>query len=89
MMTDRMQYRLRLDDAAGPIRDSYPGERWSQVVAFCNRRGVRATLERRLVTDDGIRGFFERGALPVGYVATGDTVIRPWETFAEFDGRRA
>lgn len=85
---DRTQYRVRIDGMIGPVLDTYPSDRWSKVVDFCEQRGTNAALERRLVTDPGICEFFEDGKLPCGWMRFGDLVICDWEVCAEYQGRR-
>lgn len=76
------QYRITVNDTVGKIVDYLPNDDWKLVGGIYEERGLVATLERRFVTDTSILDYFG-GELPKGYLKLKDTVICPWEVFAE------
>ena len=81
------QYRIEVNGTARLHRD-YPGEVWSRAAEAAEERGLVATLERRLVTDESILEYFD-GTLPEGWIQLGGKVATAWEVFAQVDGGKS
>jgi hypothetical protein len=76
----RYQYRLKVNGTIGPILDTFPGEKWTEICVVIDARGGTATLERRLITDHDILPML---ADPTGFIKLKDnTVVCPWEVLA-------
>lgn len=76
------QYRITVNESQGPIVDKCPSEQWAKIAERWDfRGGIRALLERRLITDTDILPLL--GGKPDGYIVLGEMVICPWENFGQ------
>lgn len=76
-----MQYRITVNGQSSGVLDAYPGDRWNAAAPLYEERGMRATFERRLITDLDILDLVED---TTGYIRIGDRVACPWEVIASF-----